>query len=213
MPALNRGFALLTAQSHRHVGNRWSLCGIQTKGWDVILRQTVSAISAVFLVASLVSSCLQADRVRGAEEVREAQVYVQEFYDWYATQANRAGASGPAWNAIVTMRPTALDSTFLRLLKTDLTEKAKSPPGESVGLDWDPILNTQDPCPSYKADSAYVANAEFRVRVTGVCGEAAGNRSLDVVVDHRRGAWVIMTVRAEEGYDAVRSLKEMQDKK
>jgi hypothetical protein len=25
MPALNRGFASLTAQSHRHVGNRWSL--------------------------------------------------------------------------------------------------------------------------------------------------------------------------------------------
>jgi hypothetical protein len=28
MPALNRGFASLTAQSHRHVGNRWSLCAI-----------------------------------------------------------------------------------------------------------------------------------------------------------------------------------------
>src|SRR5690348_16135565 len=26
MPALNRGFASLPAQSHRHVGNRWSLC-------------------------------------------------------------------------------------------------------------------------------------------------------------------------------------------
>jgi hypothetical protein len=29
MPALNRGFASLTAQSHRHVGNRWSLYAIR----------------------------------------------------------------------------------------------------------------------------------------------------------------------------------------
>jgi hypothetical protein len=54
MPALNRGFASLTAQSHRHVGNRWSLYAVRfansiqwSRSAEVMMDEPIQRITSI----------------------------------------------------------------------------------------------------------------------------------------------------------------------
>ncbi len=155
---------------------------------------------SVALIAGACTSIADTER-------REAVDLVQKFYTGYAEKANRADASEPAWTDVARTRPEDLDSTFLRLLLRDAEERSKGRKGEISGIDWDPFLNSQDPCSRYTADSLAIRQAQFRVRVTEVCEADRPARRFEMVLELRSRKWAIVTVQDSAGYDAVSTLK------
>jgi len=77
-----------------------------------------------------------------ADEKTSCQTFVQSFYNWYILKSNAPpGKSSPMEIALKT-RGDAFSPELSKRLKEDVDASAKSP-GEIVGLDFDPILNTQ----------------------------------------------------------------------
>ena len=145
-------------------------------------------------------------------DLRGAHDFVQDFYGWYGIEANRLDAKDPAWSTVVRMRPTALDSLFLRVLREDIQERENGPEGVISGIDWDPFLNSQDPCGRYDAGVASQVGNRYLVNVLPVCGDGASAPILTAVLENWNGRWVIVTVRDSTGYDAVESIRQLQSR-
>jgi hypothetical protein len=106
-------------------------------------------------------------RSSDADAVRR---FVREFYDWYVPLAN---APGSAIDRALKARPAAFDTTLARELTEDVAAQAKVK-GELVGLDFDPVLASQDPCPRYEVGYIEVTTTTYNVHVTPTCDRAAG---------------------------------------
>lgn len=82
---------------------------------------------------------------------------------------------------------------LLGMLRADSTTNAR---GEIGALDFDPLLNSQDPCESYQAGPATQIGDRWDVPVFAVCG---GNRAstgeVIVELEERRPAWMIRNLR------------------
>ncbi len=100
---------------------------------------------------------------------QEAQKFVQGFYDWYLNQKT-------PFEMAVKEKKSDFDPTLLKLLKEDLEASAKSP-GEIVGLDFEPFLNTQDPGEKYVVgNAASQGETSFRVEIFRINAGKKGNR-------------------------------------
>lgn len=99
---------------------------------------------------------------------------------------------------------------LLAALKDDLDAQRRAP-GEivSVGGDYDPYLNSQDPCERYEAREAVPYRAGYAVSVYGICAGRAA--TLDVIADVERDSttWVFTNFRIPDKpqYDLVSHLK------
>jgi hypothetical protein len=91
----------------------------------------------------------------------DAKQFVQRFYDWYvpygAAHSDAAALTQPEMKA-------AFAPELLRALLEDV-EAARKNPGEIVGLDFDPVTNSQDPCARYKAFRAHQTGDTYWVDV------------------------------------------------
>jgi hypothetical protein len=96
-----------------------------------------------------------------------ARNFVQGFYTWYVPLA--LDPKGKVASDIALARKPALFAPGLEAaLKADSVAAAKSP-GEVVGLDFDPFMNSQDPCESYLTGAVTGAGKHYKVEVFGVC--------------------------------------------
>jgi hypothetical protein len=91
---------------------------------------------------------------------------VAAFYAWYAPFTTRT--SDADMHALRTPR-WRFGPVLATALRADRAASAASP-GEIVGLDMDPFLNTQDPCKRYAPVAARRAGANFFVDVLGSGG-------------------------------------------
>ncbi len=89
--------------------------------------------------------------------------FVQEFYDWYVPIAN---ASDKRFTVSLKPRQHSFDPELWRMLAAD--DEAQSHAHEIVGLDFDPILNSQDPSPKFKVRSVAIKGSRCNVAVVGV---------------------------------------------
>ena len=85
-----------------------------------------------------------------------------------------------------------LSSNLLRALKDDSDAQAKAS-GEIVGLDFDPFLNTQDPCEHYEVGEIVQQEQTYRAQILGVCS-GKKNEKPDVIaqVERQSGHWVFV---------------------
>jgi hypothetical protein len=143
-----------------------------------------------------------------AKNMRAAHDFVQQFYDWYIQAAAPEHTHEPGMNTAVRLRASSLDSTLLRLLKTDIAHQHDEP-GSITGIDWDPFLNTQDPCKRYNAGSVSVRSDHYRVNVTGDCS-AEFPQSFIAVVRKNGKKWILENVEDGKGYSTVASLQANQ---
>jgi len=115
------------------------------------------------------------------------QTFVQSFYDWYTRK-------GSNMDSVVAHRSSVLAPTLFAALRTDRDEQAKDP-GEITGLDFDPFVDSQDPCDHYVAKTPVPSGQRYRVPVFGTCPEPdKPSATPDVIVElERKGvSWVFV---------------------
>ena len=126
-----------------------------------------------FLAALLILTQPQARPIDSARVARET---VARFYAWYLPAAQRAGADmralrDPRWH---------FNPALVTALRADSAATVANP-GEIVGLDMDPFLNSQDPCNHYAPTAVRRDGATFLVDVVG-SGGCPSHREPDVTV-------------------------------
>lgn len=94
-----------------------------------------------------------------------AAAFTRDFYDWYIRHGTRSDSA-------IVERAGVFAPELLAALKADFDAQAADS-DEVVGLDWDPFLNTQDPCSTYRVGSSNHAKPRALVPVFGTCGDTA----------------------------------------
>ncbi len=117
--------------------------------------------------------------------------FVRAFYDWYTSVALEDQPI-PAWNAVIEHRASTLSPELFRGLKDSADAQAKAE-GEIAGLDFDPFLNSQDPCERYEVGTASQVGRGYRVDVHSVCSGIRSQQP-DVVAEVavRNGSLVLV---------------------
>jgi len=101
---------------------------------------------ALIIVMLFLTSCTDTARHPVANEKENARVFVQQFYDWYKKLYNEGVTATDNVGTDVYMikhKPQYLDDSLLKAF----IEYYKAEPKEAdevVGLDFDPILDSQD---------------------------------------------------------------------
>jgi hypothetical protein len=127
-------------------------------------------------------------------DVAGAVASIQAFYDWYvpASDSNRGG---PAWYAAFGRTPPILSSELLQALRADSANKARTP-GDLVGLDFDPLLASQDPCARYEVGQGSIDRDTVRLALHAVCnGERSAQPELLLLVTQHEANWLIENVQ------------------
>jgi hypothetical protein len=123
--------------------------------------------------------------------------FVQRFYTAYLKQ------KPPRWANTVRVRPGLFEPSLSDALRRDASAQAKVS-GESVGLDFDPFLGSQDPGAKFAARGAIPTRDGFRVEVFDL---SAGPKPMVLVdVVPRGGSWVIDNIRYPRNASDLRSL-------
>ncbi len=112
-----------------------------------------------------------------ADSATIARDVVARFYSWYVPLAKQTpladmrSLSDSRWH---------FAPALVRALRADSAAAARSP-GEIVGLDMDPFLNTQDPCDRYSPIAVRHQRGSYLVAVRG-SGGCAAHAEADVTV-------------------------------
>jgi hypothetical protein len=121
-----------------------------------------------------------------------AQAFAQAFYQQYVPRAAESGLT--AIDSLLRQRPDLFDAKLLAALRQDATARAAAV-GEIDGLEGDPFLNSQDPCPRYTVGTATLVASTVRVPVYGQCGTAGDHTPAAFLELARRdSSWVIRNV-------------------
>ena len=118
-------------------------------------------------------------------EAKSARHFVQGFYDWYVAKALNQH-TGPLWDATLKPRRSWFSPALLKALHEDAAASAKSP-GEIVGLDFDPFLNSQDPVSHYFAGKVEKRGNDWIVAVSG--GKPYAKTDVLARVEKHNGSW------------------------
>jgi len=108
--------------------------------------------------------------------------FVQQFYDWYVPIAYNAYENKIVVSDIaVEEKSNVFSRELLELLIKEKLIRERSP--ETIqGLDFDPFLSTQDPCPEYLIGEVVQDRGRFFVYVYGVI-KSQKNKHPDVIVE------------------------------
>lgn len=102
--------------------------------------------------------------------------FVRSFYQAYGPRGAASGLA--AVDSLLVEQPTLFTPELLTALRRDAAARAAAK-GEIDGLDWEPFLNTQDPCQQYVVGAATKVATHVRVSVHAICD---GKRSATAAV-------------------------------
>lgn len=153
---------------------------------------TLRIITVCWLSLILLPWQVQAQTAKNTQERRASvQSFVREFYTWYVPKVLKHHA-GPAWDLALKYRSHVFSVELFRALQEDSEAQAKVT-GEITGLDFDPFLNTQDPCEHYDVGEAVPAGEAYRVAVFSVCsGKKHEEPDVIAEVGRQNGHWVFV---------------------
>ena len=131
--------------------------------------------------------------------------FVRGFYAWYVPAQARSHERGV--ELVLKHRGSALGDELRRALVQDSVAQARAK-GEIDGLDFDPFLNSQDPCDSYAARRVRRDGDGFAVEIYGTCRVKKDARP-DVVVElaPRATSWVIRNIKYSDHSDLLGQLR------
>ena len=146
----------------------------------------VAQIAICSLFLTLLSSSLVAqDKAATAASARE---FVQQFYTWYVPVV-LGQHKEPSSNIALRDKKAAFSSELYAALKADWDAQANVK-DDIVGLDFDPFLNTQDPCKRYELGKITQAGNGYRVEVFGICsGKRSSEPEVAPEVQWANGHW------------------------
>lgn len=167
--------------------------------------------SAIFTICFLCFSAspgsLHATTKGGPDTVRG---FVKQFYDWYVPKAVKHGPV-PAWVLALDHKGAVFSPLLARVLRDDSAAQAKSV-DDIVGLDFDPFLNSQDPCPRYEVGRVSQKGQSYWVEIYSVCsGKRAAKPDVVAEVVRKNGDWQFVTFHYPGGQDLLAVLKLLQE--
>lgn len=142
-------------------------------------------------LAAAIGFALAASQPASAEP-RSARQFLAEFYHWYAPIANRKTV-GPSWATALQVRGKAFSPHLQQLLAEDLA--AQQSCSDLIGLDFDPIVNSQDAAEAYEVGKIAEAEGGFVAEIYGVQGgtrRPSPDLSVRLAYDH--GHWQIVNI-------------------
>lgn len=182
------GFSSSVAKDDMNTAQRKWLTGM----WRVL------AASIVLLCAS--AACVPApDKTeKGAPEsaavsgaADSARRVIAEFYDWYVAVALAPSTAQRAWYRVLDESPSVLSDSLLRALQRN-RELQRAAPGVIAGLESDPFLNSQDPCPGYSVASATQSGSTVVVVIEPKCGtDRQPQAHFKVMMTRNDSGWVV----------------------
>jgi hypothetical protein len=150
----------------------------------------ISRSKPAYLIAALLLavSGLAQEACLAADEKVSCEKFVQSFYDWYVAKSNAPVGKDPLEIALKT-RSDVFSPDLCKQLKEDVAASAKSP-REIVGLDFDPILNTQAEVQRYKAGKVTSKGNSFLVDVYGsIDGKRSAEPDVQPELIYGKGKW------------------------
>lgn len=137
------------------------------------------------------------------------KAFVQAFYRWYAPIA-ASSDPGPSARVTVERRPDCFSPALRRALEADFAAQRQAK-GEMVGLDFDPLLNSQDPGRFVFIRRIEARGHEYWVHAANHYGgrKDQGSRFVAVVA-HLKGHWVFTNFRYGPGRDLVAILERLK---
>ena len=150
--------------------------------------RTAAALLVILPLSAQPISCQTASEQETQESCRK---FVQAFYDWYLSKEAASGnLSLPSWDVVLKRKAHVLNPQLHRQLKADL-DAQENCPGEICGLDFDPILNSQDPSAHFKAQSVSHKGSSYWVEVYGF---ESGKRREHVIPEliQQKNRWIFM---------------------
>ncbi len=172
----------------------------------------ISRIGVCCLLLSMLPCPIWPQQKIGGSDGRETpQAFAQDFYNWYVPKALNDNP-GPAWDIALRYRKHAFSPELFQALKDDSDAQAKA--SDLVGLDFDPFLNSQDPCESYQVGSSTRKRSEYRVNVYANCagkGKKTDVPSVVAVLVRKGGQWRFVNFEYPDGGDLLSNLRVLRD--
>lgn len=140
----------------------------------------------------------------------DVRVAVQRFYNWYVPFANKANER--PWMTALHRAGIAFSPEIVRALEQDSVAQSRAE--DTIdGLDYDPLLNAQDPCEQYRVLSVRQAGTNYVVEIAGRGG--CDNLSAPHIlaeVTMRRDTLVFVNFRdpAQPEHDLLSTLRRLQ---
>jgi hypothetical protein len=142
---------------------------------------------------------------------KQAADFVRKFYDWYVPIAHKPLKEDSS-NVAIAKRGALFDPPLLKALKED-AEAARNSPGDIVGLDFDPFLNSQDPDDKYVVGGVTETDGLYRVDVYGIRKGKKRETKPNVVAEVKpaKDSFVFTNFRYGADGDLVAILKQLAD--
>ncbi len=114
-------------------------------------------------------SNLRADRLSPAAD--SARRFAQVFYNWYVPLANH---DANPYDSLLAGRRDFLAPVLYAAFRADIEAQRADTIAEiaSVTAEYDPFLNSQDPCERYEARDAKAIAGGFAVGIYGTCSNS-----------------------------------------
>jgi hypothetical protein len=148
--------------------------------------QSISLVIRSVVFVAVWASPLFAQRAADSTRVRS---FVSEFYTWYVPLAFSDTLRVPASTIALRERPAAFTVEFRSALTDELI--AQRQPGADPGLNFDPILISQDPCERYDIGWVRFSRPAFLVELIPICGGVRSPYQDGVIAEvvQKNGAW------------------------
>jgi hypothetical protein len=121
--------------------------------------------AALVLLLFVVADVRQA--AVAAEPAKECGQFVQKFYDWYVAREKaltKANSHKDVMEVAMREKRSSFSPELLKASQEDVAAAHKDP-GEIVGLDFDPILNSQEEPERYVVGEVHVKGDHYLVDV------------------------------------------------
>ncbi|MEQ1693723.1 MAG: hypothetical protein ABMA00_20710, partial [Gemmatimonas sp.] len=129
--------------------------------------------------------------------------FAQAFYDWYVVLGEKAAIN--RYDSLLIARAGMFTPPLLSALREDVDAQRKTSDIVSVIGDYDPFLNSQDPCNRYDARDVVPANGGYAVSVYSVCADKTATLAVIADVQRSVNAWAFSNFRipGQAQYDLV----------
>ena len=134
--------------------------------------------------------------------------FVEDFYNWYVPMASHSHSEA-ASNIALKKKSVAFSAELLKALKEDALAASKSP-GEVVGLDSDPFLNSQEQVDRCVLGDVTEKNGASRVEIYDVLGGKKDKKPAVIAeVKQENGHWVFVNFWNPDSGDLLSELREL----
>ncbi len=180
------------------------------KMWSIVNLKKLLIYSFMIVVGC--PFAIQAQSNSDSNAFNSINEFVRGFYDWYVPKA-RADNPDPAWEIVLKSKKKLLSPQLAQALKEDLDAQAEFP-GDIVGIDFDPFLNTQDPVKRYTIGNIAQEGKNYQIEIKG---DRVGikNKRPDLIAEvaKKDGSYVFVNFHYSKNQDLLTILARLKSKR